>query len=766
MAVTKIHQIKTTLNQAMDYITNPEKTEEGELVSSYNCQPAFSDVEMQITRDYAREVRGDYRKVGGTEVLAHHLIQSFSPEDQVTPELAHELGKQLIDELTEGKFEYVIATHVDQEHIHNHIIFNSVSFYDLKKFRCQPYRTANKIKEISNRLCAEHDLSLSPKKEKLNDSYQAYSKRRKNTSYRAEIRKRLTMCLNESTSWKDFEEKAIALGVDVDRSGKHISFSLVSEGQQRRTRGKQLDDLETFTEAGIHQRLSMNDTCVKEVKQAIEETFLSSDNLEDFSFLLQQEYGMTFTENRQQERVIHFNDVGEFTLNETILPDSYQVKNFERAFRQPYQFNDDSSLSSIEERYREKEKSVIVQQDTAICLQEFQIEKATKDGLLVHLETQETDGYIYIGNNFVDVDPTTGAYTIWLNDKFDYTLHDRELKEQQNVSVKGEGIIRGLETMQGVQPKTIKLPGKTITSISERGVSITLPEEGIERLFLPKECVQIDQMSRSCTVLISENWNYYGQPTTSEKDPKKQKKIPYQKWKGSEVIKGLENAQPLLDVWISQKLGMLHNQSKKQHTTTLVDTLETIHEEKLATPEQLAQRVTEVMSQKEQVTEKIHVIDDKIKNYNQVAKFLVTYENYLPIVAKIESVGRLEKSRLQKKYKEELKLFHLAEKKLIASDNLRPDLTKEKIISVAKNQEQQRKRLVDSYKFNEKKLNKLLGVQQLLHDLDKDDLFDQKEYQTIKQDEQLFDRLDRLEEQAEKENAQRESGKQGKGMEL
>lgn len=82
--------------------------------------------EMQMTREYAREVKGDYRKVGGSEVLAHHLIQSFSPEDKVTPELAHELGRQLIDELTEGKFEYVIATHIDQEHIHNHIIFNSV----------------------------------------------------------------------------------------------------------------------------------------------------------------------------------------------------------------------------------------------------------------------------------------------------------------------------------------------------------------------------------------------------------------------------------------------------------------------------------------------------------------------------------------------------------------------------------------------------------------------------------------------------------------
>ena len=166
-------------------------------------------------------------------MIAYHLRQSFVP-GEITPEEANRLGCELARRFTKGKHAFIVCTHIDKKHIHNHIIFNSVSFYDLKKFRCQPYRTANKIKEISNRICAEHNLAISPKKEKLKDSYKNYSKRRKNTSYRSEIRKRLTMILNETTSWEAFEEKATALGIAVNSDGKHITFALEEEGQQRK----------------------------------------------------------------------------------------------------------------------------------------------------------------------------------------------------------------------------------------------------------------------------------------------------------------------------------------------------------------------------------------------------------------------------------------------------------------------------------------------------------------------------------------------------
>ena len=151
MAITKIHAIKSTLGKALDYIENPDKTDGQMLVSGYNCEPQTASIDFEMTAVLAHKARNLKRKRSTN--LAYHLIQSFSPEDAVTPEQAHELGKKLAFEYTGGKYEYVVATHIDKGHIHNHIMLNAVSFYDYKKLRTVPYRTARQIRDISDRLC-------------------------------------------------------------------------------------------------------------------------------------------------------------------------------------------------------------------------------------------------------------------------------------------------------------------------------------------------------------------------------------------------------------------------------------------------------------------------------------------------------------------------------------------------------------------------------------------------------------------------------------
>ena len=113
MAISKLIPIKATLNKAIDYIMDPEKTGNGRLVSAFGCSPETADIEMQITAD--KGSRQGNR-------IGYHLIQSFAPEDDITPEKALELGKEFTNKVTGGKYEYVIATHIDQGHIHNHII--------------------------------------------------------------------------------------------------------------------------------------------------------------------------------------------------------------------------------------------------------------------------------------------------------------------------------------------------------------------------------------------------------------------------------------------------------------------------------------------------------------------------------------------------------------------------------------------------------------------------------------------------------------------
>lgn len=102
LAYTRIHGIKTTLNKALNYIENPEKTEKQLLVSGYNIDPLSASIEFRMTAALAREIKGDYTKSGGADNLAYHMIQSFSPYDKITPEKAHELGKQWADEILKG----------------------------------------------------------------------------------------------------------------------------------------------------------------------------------------------------------------------------------------------------------------------------------------------------------------------------------------------------------------------------------------------------------------------------------------------------------------------------------------------------------------------------------------------------------------------------------------------------------------------------------------------------------------------------------------
>lgn len=254
MAITKIHAIKSTLGKALAYIENPDKTDGQMLVSGYNCEPQTASIDFEMTAVLAHKARNLKRKRSTN--LAYHLIQSFSPEDAVTPEQAHELGKKLAFEYTGGKYEYVVATHIDKGHIHNHIMINAVSFYDYKKLRTVPYRTARQIRDISDRLCMEAHLSVIDDPQKIGQLYPENAGKKKSVSNRTEIRKRLNFCLERATDYSQFLSMAKGLEITPTIRGKHISYLLEGAGQS--VRDNSLSDTDTFTYAGICARLSDN----------------------------------------------------------------------------------------------------------------------------------------------------------------------------------------------------------------------------------------------------------------------------------------------------------------------------------------------------------------------------------------------------------------------------------------------------------------------------------------------------------------------------
>ena len=149
MAVTKIKPVKSTLSKALDYIENPDKTDGKMLISSFGCSYETADIEFGYTLSQARDKGNN---------LAFHLIQSFAP-GEVDYEKAHEIGKQLADAVTKGQHEYVVTTHIDKGHIHNHIIFCAVNFVDHHKYNSNK-RSYYGIRNMSDKLCRENGLSV------------------------------------------------------------------------------------------------------------------------------------------------------------------------------------------------------------------------------------------------------------------------------------------------------------------------------------------------------------------------------------------------------------------------------------------------------------------------------------------------------------------------------------------------------------------------------------------------------------------------------
>lgn len=248
MAVTSIHAIKTTLKKALDYIMNPEKTDGSLLISGFKVTPETAYIEYRMTEELAKSVKGNYNKKNPN--LAYHVIQSFPVTDNITPEEAHEIGKKLADEFLKGKHEYVLSTHIDKGHIHNHIIFNAVSFGDYKKFNSQPYITASDLRSVSDKLCIENGLDVIKEPKGKGKSYKEWSEDRKGTSWKTLLKNNIDKAILQANTYNEFLQIMRQFGY-VIKQGKHIAFK--APNQNRFTRSKTIGD--NYTEEIIKARI-------------------------------------------------------------------------------------------------------------------------------------------------------------------------------------------------------------------------------------------------------------------------------------------------------------------------------------------------------------------------------------------------------------------------------------------------------------------------------------------------------------------------------
>ena len=240
MAVTKTHPIKSTLKAAIDYICNPEKTDGKLLVSSYGCAAETADIEFAWTRRHAIDK--------GTN-LGRHLIQAFQ-SGEVTPEQAHEIGMELAKEILGGKYEFVLTTHIEKDHVHNHLIFNAVSFADHKHYHSNK-RSYHYIRRTSDRLCKEHGLSVIIPGQDKGKSYIEHQAAQNGTSYKAKLKAAIDRLLPACSNLEELLRRLQREGYEVKR-GKYISAR--APDQERFTRLKTLEV--DYTEEALVARIA------------------------------------------------------------------------------------------------------------------------------------------------------------------------------------------------------------------------------------------------------------------------------------------------------------------------------------------------------------------------------------------------------------------------------------------------------------------------------------------------------------------------------
>ena len=244
MAVTKIKAIRGTLSKAIAYILNPEKTDEKLLVSSYGCASETAAREFEWTRKIAEQ-----KGMNPVRIIARHVIQSFEI-GEVTPELAHEIGKQFADEILGGKYEYVLTTHIDKDHVHNHLIFNAVDFVDYHAYKSYK-RIYYDMREVSDRLCKENGLSVIPPSQNKGMGYKEYTEAKRGTSWKQKLKQTIDRLVITAKEYDDFLRLMQEAGYEI-KTGKYISFR--AEGQERFTRSKTIG--ENYTEERIKERIA------------------------------------------------------------------------------------------------------------------------------------------------------------------------------------------------------------------------------------------------------------------------------------------------------------------------------------------------------------------------------------------------------------------------------------------------------------------------------------------------------------------------------
>lgn len=458
MVITKHFAIhgKSYRRKLIKYILNPEKTKNIALVSDYGMRnfldfPSYGEVvqmyhENFISNDTLYDFRHDRLEEKQRKIHAHHIIQSFSPEDHLTPEQINRIGYETVKELTGGKFRFIVATHVDKDHLHNHIIINSVDSNSDKKLKWD-YKVERNLRMISDRFSKIAGTKIIENRY----SHQQYEVYRK-TNHKYELKQRLYFLMEHSRDFEDFKKNAPLLHVEMDFSHRHSTFFMTDSTMKQVVRGNKLNRKQPYTEGFFK-----NYFAKREMENLMEFLLPKVENVDE---LLQKAKLFGLTINPKQKHV-SFQFVG-VEVKETELDQKniYDVEFFQDYFenRQEWKIPEiDNLVEAYQEEKFSKEKELPSDEKFWESYQEFksnrdavhefevelnlnQIEKVVDDGIYVKVKFGiRQEGLIFVPNMQLDMEED--KVKVFIRETSSYYVYHKDATEK-NRYMKGRTLIR------------------------------------------------------------------------------------------------------------------------------------------------------------------------------------------------------------------------------------------------------------------------------------------------------------------------------------
>ena len=482
------------------YILNPDKTDNLKLVSDFGMSnyldfPSHAEmVEMYnvnfTNNDKLYESRNDRQEKHQQTIHAHHLIQSFSPEDNLTPEEINRIGYETMMELTGGRFKFIVATHTDKDHVHNHILINSIDRNSDKKLIWN-YALERNLRMISDRISKVAGAKIIEKRY----SYRDYKKYRE-SSHKFELKQRLYFLLQQSKSFDDFLEKAKQLHVQIDFSQKHSRFLMTDRTMIKPIRGRQLSKRDLYDEEFFRMHFAK-----QEIESRLEFLLNRVNSLEEL-ITKAKELHLTIDLKQKNVTFILEEDNQKISLGHQKISDKklYDVKFFQDYFKNK-EVGDSERLENLQEQYhafreeRDKDKvstekieeafeTFKEKRDTVhefeVELAENQIEKLVDEGIYIKVSFGiKQSGLIFIPNYQLDIleEENQTKYKIFIRETTSYFVYNKEHSDK-NQYVKGRTLIRQLTNDSRVIPyrrPTVKSLQEKITEIN---LFIELTEPG------------------------------------------------------------------------------------------------------------------------------------------------------------------------------------------------------------------------------------------------------------------------------------------------